>query len=57
MQTIINFFSNSKVKGVIAVICCVIMYYTPDEVDRIIEAFMAFYGISHLLPRKEAPNE
>ena len=48
---IVDFFTNPKIKGVVALGCVVLMQFTPDEIDRLIEGFMAFYGISHLIPK------
>ncbi|MBQ7674656.1 MAG: hypothetical protein IJT36_09175 [Alphaproteobacteria bacterium] len=49
---IINFFTDPKIKGVVALGCVILMQFTPDEIDKLIEGFMAFYGISHLIPKE-----
>lgn len=40
---------NSKyVKSCVAIIAAVVMYYTPDEIDRIILAILALFEITPL---------
>lgn len=48
MQAFFNFLNNEKVKGLIAIAAAVIMYYTPDHIDRIIEALLAALGVTKL---------
>ena len=40
---------NPKVKGIVAIGAAVIMYFTPDEVDHIIEGLLSVFGISTLV--------
>jgi hypothetical protein len=44
---------SEKTKGIIAVIAAVVMYFTPDYIDAIIEAGLAAFGISRLVIKKE----
>jgi hypothetical protein len=44
---------NNKVQGIVAIIAAVVMYYTPDHTDRIIEMCLAALGISKLTLTKE----
>lgn len=44
-----NLITSQKVKGIIAIIAAVVMYYTPDEIDRIIEILLGMFGISTLI--------
>ena len=48
MDKIKELLTNEKVKGIIAITAAIIMYYTPDHVDRIIETCLAALGISKL---------
>lgn len=38
-----------KLKGIIAIAAAVIMYFTPDNIDKIIELLLAAFGISTLI--------
>ena len=40
---------NPKVKGIVAIGAAVVMYFTPDEVDHIIEGLLSVFGISTLV--------
>ena len=53
MGKLVMLLNNEKVKGVIAIAAAVVMYYTPDQVDRIIELCLAGLGISKLVISKE----
>lgn len=48
---------SNKVKGIIAIAAALIMYFTPDEVDHIIEASLAAFGISQLTIIKKESHE
>jgi hypothetical protein len=52
-MTLKEIISNEKVKGAIAIIAAITMYFTPDEIDRIIEIGLAYFGISKLMIKKE----
>jgi hypothetical protein len=45
----LQFITSPKCKGIVSVICAVIMYYTPDNIDNIIMSFLTFYGATHLM--------
>lgn len=51
-----NVITNEKTKGVIAIIAAVIMAFTPDSIDLIIEALLAAFGIEKLVIKKEESN-
>jgi hypothetical protein len=53
IMTLKEIISNEKVKGGIAIIAAIAMYFTPDEIDRIIEIGLAYFGISKLVIQKE----
>lgn len=53
MNEIKSIITNDKVKGLLAVIAAIVMFYTPDYVDRIIEALLAAFGIEKLIITKE----
>jgi hypothetical protein len=52
-MTLKEIISNEKVKGGIAIIAAVVMWFTPDEIDRIIEIGPAYFGISKFVVKKE----
>lgn len=41
--------TSDRVKGLIAIAAAVVMYYTPDEIDHIIEGLLSVFGISTLV--------
>lgn len=41
-----EFFNAKTTRGLIAVIAGVVMYYTPDEIDRIILTILALFEIT-----------
>ena len=41
--------TSDKIKGIVAIGAAVIMYFTPDEVDHIIEGLLSIFGISTLV--------
>ncbi len=53
MDGIKNFLTNEKVKGALAIVAAIIMYYTPDHIDLIIETCLAAMGISKLTLEKK----
>jgi hypothetical protein len=53
MTNLKEIIANEKVKGVIAIAAAVIMWFTPDYIDAIIEAGLAAFGISKLVIKKE----
>jgi hypothetical protein len=52
-MTIKDIVTSEKTKGIIAIIAAITMYFTPDEIDRIIEIGLAYFGISKLVIKKE----
>jgi hypothetical protein len=53
MTNLKEIIANEKVKGVIAIAAAVVMWFTPDYIDAIIEAGLAAFGISKLVIKKE----
>ncbi|MBO4406047.1 MAG: hypothetical protein J5821_04950 [Alphaproteobacteria bacterium] len=53
MEKLAIILNNEKVKGMIAIITAVVMYYTPDHIDKIIEMCLAALGISKLTLTKK----
>lgn len=49
MNSIIQFILSNRFKGIVAIVAAVVMYYTPDEVDHIIEGLLSLFGISTLI--------
>jgi hypothetical protein len=52
-MTIKEIITSEKTKGAIAIIAAIAMYFTPDEIDRIIEIGLAYLGISRFVLKKE----
>ena len=48
MDKIKKFLRNEKVSGAIAIIAAIVMFFTPDHIDRIIELCLAAVGIKKL---------
>ena len=40
--------NNDKIQGIVAIIAAVVMYYTPDHIDKIIEMCLASLDSSKL---------
>ncbi len=40
---------NDRIKGIIAVIAAVIMWYTPTHIDLVIETLLTAFGIQKLI--------
>lgn len=55
MNSLVELLTNNKVKGIIAIAAAVLMYYTPDEIDKIIEGLLGAFGISQFMikPKKD----
>lgn len=53
MEKLALFLNDERVKGIIAIVAAVVMYFTPDQIDRIIEVCLAGLGISKLVITKE----
>ncbi len=53
MDTIKSLITNEKVKGVIAIAAAIIMFFTPDHIDLIIESLLAAFGIQKLVLEKK----
>lgn len=53
MNSFISLITNDKFKGIVAIIAAVVMYYTPDEIDKIIEGLLGAFGISQFLITKK----
>lgn len=48
-----SIFLSDTFKGIIAIIAAVVMYFTPDSIDTIIEILLGMFGISVLVLRKK----
>jgi hypothetical protein len=53
MTNLKEIIASEKVKGIIAIAAAVIMWFTPDYIDAILEAGLAAFGISKLVIKKE----
>ena len=49
MESLKSIIGNEKVKGAIAIAAAVIMFFTPNHIDLIIELLLAAFGITKLV--------
>ena len=47
-MNILDFMTVNKIKGIISITAAVVMYFTPEEVDHIIEGLLSAFGITSL---------
>lgn len=52
MENLKTIITNEKVKGAIAILAAVIMWFTPTHIDVVIEALLAAFGIQKLVLKK-----
>jgi hypothetical protein len=57
MQNLKTLILNDKTKGIIAIAAAIIMVYTPDHIDCIIESLLGIYGITVLTLQKRSNKE
>ena len=48
MEMLKSLITNEKLKGAIAIIAAVVMWFSPDSVDLVIESLLAAFGIQKL---------
>lgn len=48
-----NLITSDKIKGIIAIAAAIIMYFTPDHIDAIIETCLVAFGISTLIVKEK----
>jgi hypothetical protein len=53
ITTIKDLILSEKAKGIIAITAAIVMYFTPDHIDRIIEAGLTAVGISKLVVKNK----
>jgi hypothetical protein len=53
MTNLKDLILNDKTKGIIAIVAAVLMAYTPDHIDAIIEAGLAAFGIAKLVIKEK----
>ena len=39
----------NKIKGIVAIVAAIVMYFTPDDIYRVIEGILALFGVSTLI--------
>lgn len=44
--------NDPKVQGIVSIAAAVVMYFTPDEVDHVIEGLLGLFGIAKLQLKK-----
>jgi hypothetical protein len=52
LHKIIELLKSDKFKGAVSVIAAVVMYFTPDHVDGIIETLLGAFGITTMIISK-----
>jgi hypothetical protein len=57
MEILKNLILNEKTKGIIAIIAAITTYFTPNEIDTIIETLLGVYGITVLTLREKKDPE
>jgi MFS superfamily sulfate permease-like transporter len=57
MTNLKDLILNEKTKGIIAIVAAVIMWFTPNHIDRIIESLLGIYGITVLTLQKKKDSE
>ncbi len=53
MENLRSVITNEKVKGAIAIIAAIIMFFTPNHIDVVIETLLAVFGIEKLSIHKQ----
>lgn len=53
MDNLKSIIENEKVKGAVAIIAAVIMFFTPSHIDIVIESLLAAFGIQQLVLKKD----
>ena len=48
--------NNPQFQGLISIAAAVIMYFTPDEIDHIIEGMLSVFGIAKLTIQQKKDN-
>ena len=41
--------NSEKIRGIISIVAAIIMYFTPDSIDSIIEGLLLLFGIDEFL--------
>ena len=49
MDDLITIITSPRFKGLVSLVAAVVMYYTPDHIDRIIEGLLGAFGITTLV--------
>lgn len=49
MENLKSIIENEKVKGTIAIVAAVIMFFTPNHIDLLIETLLTVFGITKLV--------
>jgi hypothetical protein len=53
MTNLKDLILNEKTKGVIATAAAVVMWFTPNHIDAVIESLLGIYGITVLTLREK----
>ncbi len=52
MNKIKELLGSDKVKVIVAVTAAVVMYFTPDNIDKVIETLLVLFGVDRLVLKK-----
>jgi hypothetical protein len=53
MNALKSMLRSEVFRGIISIIAAIVMYYTPDQIDLIIQTLLSFYGITVLIIKEK----
>ena len=54
MENLKTIITNEKIKGGIAIAAAIIMFFTPDHIDAVIEILLSIFGIEKFIITKKS---
>jgi hypothetical protein len=57
MSDIIKILLSEKTKGIVSIVAAIVMYFTPNDVDRIIESLLAAMGVRAMFIKQNDDSE
>lgn len=54
MESLKSIIENEKVKGAVAIVAAVIMFFTPNHIDAVIEILLGMFGVEKLVITKKS---
>lgn len=52
----LSFLRSDKFQGAVSILAAIVMYFTPDEVDKIIEGLLGVFGLTKLVIEKKGED-